>query len=178
MRIIILIFLILMHINAKLIRTTSAIGLFVDKTQSGTVLYDTQTGLYWQDDATAISTQNYWGWLWTSDPTKETQTWWDYLKVNKCPPIDGANKECLCNPDPYMGYWRVPTYNELNSIVDRSRNDANPFIKKEFKNAINAKYWTSTTYAGDDTKAWYIDFSNGGDGVLDKDTILYVRCVH
>jgi hypothetical protein len=188
----ILIILSILVLNAKLIRTTDPRYLSVDKSQTGEILYDTQTGLYWQDDIQSASTQNYWGWLWTSDPANDTKeevdadgntttvakTWWDYIyaTVPTCPQIDGANKECVCKWP--KGYWRVPTYNELNSIIDRTRAGGEPAIKKEFKNVSQERYWTSTTYAGDDSKAWFIDFSNGDDDILGKGTHLHVRCVH
>jgi hypothetical protein len=170
-------------LNAKLIRVCGGYGnseLFLDKTGSCTILYDTQTNLYWQDDADSATIKNYWGWLWTSDPREETKTWWEYIYGDSpsCPPIDGANKECFCKASPYRGYWRVPTYNELNSILDRSAIEPHATIKKEFKNVSNGKYWTSTTYAEDTSKAWHIDFSNGDSDILSKSTSLYVRCVH
>ena len=85
---------------------------------------------------------------------------------------------------PYdRGYWRVPNYNELNSIIDRTRPEPNPAIKKEFLFVAKDYYWTSTTYAEDTSKAWTINFYYGDDAVSIKgdgleDSKRYIRCVH
>jgi len=72
--------------------------------------------------------------------------------------------------------WRLPTFNELYSIIDQSKKS--PAIKSAFKNvATDDYYWTSTTYADDTAYAWVVYFYYGGDYWYGKSDSLYVRCV-
>ena len=58
--------------------------------------------------------------------------------------------------------WRLPTIQELGSLIDRSNPD---FIKlpvlHPFQNVQAYGYWSSSTYAGDTTYAWDIYMGNG-----------------
>ena len=73
--------------------------------------------------------------------------------------------------------WRVPTIEELTTLVDYSEHS--PAMSKNcpFKNA--SSYWSSTTYAYYPGSAWYVDFSDGYvDGYYGKyGSAMYVRCV-
>jgi hypothetical protein len=155
----------------------------------GQVLYDTETGLSWQDipDNADEAKKVHWGWWWTKDPEKVKETWWYNFSKKQKPPIYAtANEYCInINIVPYYsGYWRVPNYNELNSIVDRNRTEPNPAIKKEFKFVAKDYYWTSTSYHNDpDNKAWTINFFYGDDEISTKgnaqeESKKYIRCVH
>lgn len=72
--------------------------------------------------------------------------------------------------------WRLPTINELQTIVNYGA--YNPAIHKEIFPGIKSSwYWSATSYAGDSTVAWVVDFSAGGvDGTYKTDS-YYVRCV-
>ena len=70
--------------------------------------------------------------------------------------------------------WRLPTKDELESIVDKSRK---PTIKKEFKNVSSSHYWSSTTDKNFKNFAWYVFFYNGFVSNHNKDRNFYVRCV-
>lgn len=76
--------------------------------------------------------------------------------------------------------WRLPNKNELKSIVDTSMFD--PAISSVFQEIDKSEspfleYWSSTTYAKDTDKAWYVDFNGGSDNFLDKVAQNKVRCV-
>jgi hypothetical protein len=77
-----------------------------------------------------------------------------------------------------VGYsdWRLPNRNELQSIVDYSR--YNPSIDTTyFSGTVVAEiYWSSTTYAGNPSNAWYVNFYSGGVNDTSK-TGYYVRAV-
>ena len=49
-------------------------------------------------------------------------------------------------------------------------------INKRF-NLVSSNYWSSTTYAGDTTNAWNVNFNNGNDNINNKTNTNYVRCV-
>ncbi len=66
----------------------------------------------------------------------------------------------------YKGHndWRLPSKNELESLVDVTK--SNPAIDTTaFPNTpiwpSSARYWTSTTYAPDPAAAWSVNFNDG-----------------
>ena len=70
--------------------------------------------------------------------------------------------------------WRVPTIEELSTIVDFKRCD--PAISPAF-DCQSGKYWSSSSYADDSSYAWYVGFYSGGTGWACKTNSLFVRCV-
>ena len=71
--------------------------------------------------------------------------------------------------------WRLPTHQELFSIVEDKK--YNPSINKAFKHTINGFYWSSTEVKGR-TSAWYVRFDYGRDGTINMTSKNYVRCVY
>ncbi|MEO1927703.1 MAG: DUF1566 domain-containing protein [Nautiliaceae bacterium] len=123
---------------------------FIRDDINGTVI-DTKTNLMWQDN----SDNN------TSGLVSEGLT----------------NALKYCENLTLAGYsdWRLPNYNELESLVDRSR--LNPAISPIFKYVDTLSYyWTSTMY--DDSDAWFVRFNNGkgATGTASFEG-AYVRCV-
>jgi len=59
------------------------------------------------------------------------------------------------------GKWRLPTINELFSLIDFTR--YNPALPKEypFVNVQSLHYWSSTTLANYTGNAWYVSMWNG-----------------
>jgi len=54
--------------------------------------------------------------------------------------------------------WRLPTIEELCSIIDYSRNS--PACTDVF-NMLSSFYWSSSTYVGNPQAAWGVNFTNG-----------------
>ncbi len=82
------------------------------------------------------------------------------------------------NASGYLGYndWRLPTYNELQSIVDHSRD--NPAIDTTaFLETASLPYWSATTFVSAIVKALYVNFYYGSLGYNDKSVSYYVRAV-
>jgi len=72
--------------------------------------------------------------------------------------------------------WRLPTIEELISIVDYSRID--PAIDSVFFNAQSSYYWSSTANAGDPNYAWGVSFYFGYVDYYGKSGYdYYVRAV-
>lgn len=69
--------------------------------------------------------------------------------------------------------WRLPTMQELLSLVDYSR--YNPAT--ELPGMVSSSYWSSTTYAGSTDSAWVVYFNYGDDYWGDKSYNYYVRAV-
>jgi len=82
--------------------------------------------------------------------------------------------------------WRVPTYTELLSLIDYSKQGTDVLIDKSFfpntpsKTKLgHLRYWTSQT-AADGTslsQSYIIDMSDGNDLAYPKDSTAYVRLV-
>lgn len=75
-----------------------------------------------------------------------------------------------------MSKWRLPTIEELTSLIDYSR--FNPALPKGCPIKLRSSYyWSSTTVANHTGFAWVVDFSSGGVVFYDKANYLYVLCV-
>jgi hypothetical protein len=115
---------------------------------ANSVVVDNRTNLMWQDDANANTTKRTWS---------------------------GAITYCEDLTLATHSDWRLPNKNELKSIVDRSKD--NPAMSEVFQNRVSSSYWSSSTFAGDSTDAWFVYFGNGGDYFDVKTFTYYVRCV-
>ncbi len=113
------------------------------------IVIDTKANLMWQDNNETIGVPNKKNW----------ETALDYCK----------NLTLATYND-----WRLPNFNELNRLADKNYS---PTINPVFENIITAFYWTSTTDAEDNNKAWHIFFNNATDNVHTKDIRNFVRCV-
>lgn len=86
--------------------------------------------------------------------------------------------------------WRLPTRDELQTIVDLDAGNGNPTVPPEFDDdcrlgcnvqncsctrALN--YWTATTYAQNNQQAYYVLFNDGRSGVALKTLELFARAV-
>ena len=77
------------------------------------------------------------------------------------------------------GDWRLPNIKELASLADLGR--YNPAIDTgHFPDTVytpSSYYWTSTTYAGTTTDAWFMNYEYGSDTFRSKSGSYYVRAV-
>lgn len=92
----------------------------------------------------------------------------------------------LNGPGAFAGHsdWRLPTPDELSSIVDPTQGNcgggSGPCINPAFGPTFQANcYWSATTYAGSTgIGAWYVCFYDGSVGGVNKDyPISAVRAV-
>jgi len=114
---------------------------------NGTVT-DTSSSLIWQQ-ATAPNTYN-----------------WDQA-ISYCSGLSLA------------GYtdWRLPTLDELRTLVDSTQNDPPKINHMFFPGTVSSFYWSSITYAYSTTSAWGVNFLYGNDLMPNKSNSLYVRAV-
>ena len=69
--------------------------------------------------------------------------------------------------------WRLPTIEELFSLIDFSR--SNP--ASTFPGMPNDWFWSSSSYSGSSSDAWVIYSFNGNVYSYDKTYSYHVRCV-
>lgn len=123
------------------------------------IVTDNQTGLMWQDeDYTDEEQQNF-------GVNKSHGKVLDWYKA-----VEYANNLRLGGYDD----WRLPTRDELLSIVDKSRV---PSTKTIFQNVVPSGYWSFSPVANFSSRAWFVMFCYGHDGMYDKSFSFYVRCV-
>ena len=76
--------------------------------------------------------------------------------------------------------WRLPTVNELKSLVNYGTRDSAQWLNAEgFVNMKSKYYWSATSYLGTATKAWMITLNNGVEKIGSSNIgyILPVRIV-
>jgi hypothetical protein len=73
--------------------------------------------------------------------------------------------------------WRLPTVEELASLVDTTNTSPALPTGHPFSNVQSAYYWSSTTYVDFTNAAWYVGFGYGSVYGFDKDFDYYVWCV-
>ncbi len=116
--------------------------------RDGDVVKDSATNLFWQDDNASKS-----------------------VRLN----FEDAKKHCEGLSLAGHNDWRLPSLLELQSIVDFK--EFKPAINKPFQNVTPRLYWSSTIYAGDVGRAWYVYFYDGRIHYFIHANDSYVRCV-
>ena len=105
------------------------------------------------------------GLVWEASPDTTVRTWASavYYAYNK-------NVGGRCG-------WRLPTIEELRSLVDPTQ--SNPALPSghPFTNVQLYYYWSSTTDVGSASFAWFVDFYGGYVDVGGKSDGYYVWCV-
>ena len=88
--------------------------------------------------------------------------------------IDTVNRSGLCGSH----QWRLPTREELRSLVDYQLRPPKPTIDASFfPHSLPQFYWSSTPDANDSDSAWGIGFTFGYDYSYFKSDLGYVRLV-
>lgn len=104
---------------------------------------------------------------------QKTGLMWDNRDLCKKYTHDEAMREAETMSVAGYTDWRLPTIEELVSIVDYSK--YNPAIDNIF-NCQSSRYWLSTTYALNIAYAWAVNFNDGGVNANTKTNTFYVRC--
>lgn len=124
--------------------------------------YQAGTARSYTRSAAGVVTDNATGLQWQDDAVGSTMSWSDAATYCTGLALDS-------------GGWRLPTKQELKSLVDYSRHS--PVIDPIFQNTASYSYWSSTTYAPDTDKALAVYFYYGNGYAYSKTTTFYVRCV-
>ncbi len=121
---------------------------FANGKQTGNIVKDERNSIYWQDTQVSKVSSEDWD---------DAVLYCDKLVLHS------------------MDKWRLPTFEELLSIVDYSRSD--PAIHPFFTSVTEGSYWTSTDFSPTTSRAWTIDFRAGKTYYSYKTTNHAVRCV-
>ncbi len=116
-----------------------------------------------RDNATGIVTDNSTTLQWQDDAVGATMKW--EAAISYCEDLTLGSHE----------NWRLPNFNELYYIADRSKRD--PAIDSTFQYVVSNYYWSSTTVVGYSGTAWNVYFYDGNDDWDYKGYSNYVRCV-
>ena len=90
------------------------------------------------------------GRVWEESPDTNTRTWFIALEHCYSRQVGGRKG------------WRLPTIEELASLVDLSQ--LNPALPSDhpFSNVQSSSpYWSATTNASNSSNAWYVNFNTG-----------------
>lgn len=87
--------------------------------------------------------------------------------------VASVNEQRICG----ISEWRLPTVNELLSLVHSSRQDLAIDVDY-FPNTQPSHYWSSQAYAPYKSHAWYVYFSDGSPSNTLKSTPMFLRLVH
>jgi len=142
-------------------------------TDTGGCVQDNVTGLMWEvkttDGGLSDWTKIYTNYSATYDPNLLYGTSTDATGF-----VTAVNATNLC------GYsdWRLPSADELQSIVDYSVAYPGPTIDASwFPNTQGYAFWSSSPYVGYSTSAWYVHFYDGYVYGSSRDDSGYVRLV-
>ncbi|GJQ22553.1 hypothetical protein BIY37_02880 [Candidatus Brocadia sapporoensis] len=105
------------------------------------------------------------GLVWEKSPDTEARTWADAVSYAYTKSVGGRKG------------WRLPTIEELSSLVDPTQNSPALPSDHPFTNVQSDSYWSSTTNVSLTSAAWHVYFDDGYVGDRDKAHDYYVWCV-
>jgi len=105
------------------------------------------------------------GLVWEKQPSTGVGDWID--RLTRCYTLEVGGRKG----------WRVPTIEELASLVDTSQLAPTLPAGHPFINVQLGFYWSATTIANDTSLVWGVDFNTGGVGIGNKSGGHFVSCV-
>jgi hypothetical protein len=115
---------------------------------------------------------------------KETGLVWEQSPETAPNPTTGQtwlSAQSSCNTRTVGGRlgWRLPTLQELASLVDPNNPGGDPDLPPghPFSNVQSSHYWSATTLAGDSASAWDVNFNFGIVTAPAKTSTIHVWCV-
>ncbi|MFP4485713.1 MAG: DUF1566 domain-containing protein [Campylobacterales bacterium] len=103
--------------------------------------------------------------------------WQDDTTISDTSSLTWSQAITHCGDLTLGGYtdWRLPNRNELRQLATEKG-----YMPSVFNQDPEEEYWTSTTYAGDSSRAWYQDYQGFISYTLKDGTgsaVTYTRCV-
>jgi phage baseplate assembly protein gpV len=108
------------------------------------------------------------GLVWEKQPSTGVGDWFN--RLSRCYTLEVGGRKG----------WRVPTIEELASLVDTSNSSptlptGHPFTLTSAQE--DGFYWSATTRASNTSGAWGVDFNDGAVFNFDKSNNIFVWCV-
>ena len=110
------------------------------------------------------------GLVWERSPSTQTSVW-------QLGALQNASYACLTKAVGNRLGWRLPTVQELASLVDPTNNSPALPTGHPFSNVQGSYYWSATVALTDPDGAWTVRFDNGNLTQYIKDAANYVWCV-
>ena len=108
---------------------------------------------------------------------RETGLVWQRDTIDTMSPWYNAQEYCYgINIGGRKG-WRLPTIEELATLVDPTETIPSLPDGHLFTNTKSSHYWSSTTEEEYHGSAWYVHFQSSNTNCTDKYNDFYVRCV-
>jgi hypothetical protein len=108
---------------------------------------------------------------------RETGLVWERIPVTSALTWTQASGQCYHRVIDIRRGWRLPSLQELSSLIDTTQNDPALPPGHPFGSIGNVKYWTSVDAAGNSASAHTVDLSAGFPFVDAKTSTLRVWCV-
>jgi hypothetical protein len=105
------------------------------------------------------------GLVWEQSPQTTTHQW------------PSARLECTSRTVSGRSGWRLPSVNELASLIDTTNTSPALPTGHPFSNVMSSRYWSATTSADLPTLAWNGNFDDGEVTSYLKASFLFVWCV-
>jgi hypothetical protein len=110
---------------------------------------------------------------------RETQLVWEKSPSTDKMDWDNAIEHCYSLNSGGRGGWRLPTVEELRTLVDPNMFDpalpaGNPF--NNVQASLSDYYWSATS-SSDNSLAWDVSMINGFVHSIEKTSDIYVWCV-
>jgi len=105
------------------------------------------------------------GLVWELSPALDMSDW------------ERAQRRCLSNHAGGGADWRLPTVQELTTLIEPSSIDVKLPPDHPFANVEPAIYWSATERRDNAAYASFVNFSNGGSATLEKYMPSFVWCV-
>jgi len=124
---------------------------------------DLEKGVAWPDprftdNGDGTVTDNLTGLIWLKNANCFGSPQWATALTNCNNLADGS---CGLTDGSSAGDWRLPSVNELHSLVDRSQSSPCLPSGHPFTGVQNAYYWSSTTWVGNTSVGWCVLFNSG-----------------
>lgn len=145
-------------------------------------VFDRKTGLVWEvKTAKGLRGQENF-YTWYNPDSRINGGFSGYRNGGKCQgsPCDTYSYIAVINKTALCGYqnWRLPSREELRSLVNYSIRPPKPMIDSHFfPHSAEQFYWSSTTDAADGDSAWGVGFALGYDYSYFKQGFGYIRLV-
>ena len=89
-----------------------------------------------------------------------------YTNLGNNAVTDTSGYVAAVNASELCGYtdWRLPTRNELLTIVDHGRPTGVPINTTWFPNTALARHWSADIWSASSSSAWFVSWASGGGG--------------